>query len=171
MRGDPDDVLKRYSDAAQMSGADVIVRITADCPIIDPEVVGKTVAFFTEGGYDYASNEIERTYPHGLDTEVFTRAALDRSDREASLPGEREHVTRYICEHPQIFRIGSLTNDEDHSHFRWVVDNPEDLELVRAIYTHFGSNHFSWGDLLKAFEKHPEWRDINRNVAQAHVYT
>lgn len=170
-RGDHDDVLKRFVEASKKYDADIIVRITGDCPLVDPGVIGEVIKRFKSDECDYSSNVFERTYPHGLDVEVFSREALERSDSETKDAAEREHVTRYIRNNPELFRTASITNDEDLSDFRWTVDEPEDLELIRKIYEHFGRHDFSWEELIEAFRENPEWEEINRGVREKHVYT
>jgi spore coat polysaccharide biosynthesis protein SpsF len=166
-RGDERDVLDRYFRAAQLTKADVVVRITADCPLIDPEVVDKTIQAFLDGQPDYASNTIVRTYPRGLDTEVMSIRALERAWSLAHQPHEREHVTPYIYEHPAEFKIVPVTAEGDYSHHRWTVDTTDDLEFVRAIYHHLQSNvEFRGPDVLALLESEPELLEINRSVAQ-----
>jgi spore coat polysaccharide biosynthesis protein SpsF len=166
-RGDQDDVLDRYYRAAQLMKAEVVVRITSDCPLIDPAITDKTIAAFLEARPDYASNSLERTYPRGLDTEVLSFDALARAWREARKPYEREHVTPYIYEHPEIFRILSVKGDEDFSGHRWTVDTAEDLEFVRAVYARLGSKpDFSWRDVLSVLKREPELMELNRHVMQ-----
>src|SRR4030081_1777500 len=114
-RGQEEDVLDRYYRAAVSAKADVVVRITSDCPLIDPEVTGKTVQAFLEERPDYASNCLVRTYPRGLDTEVVTVRALERAWREAAKPHQREHVTPYIYGNPGEFRLLSVTGEADYS--------------------------------------------------------
>jgi len=166
-RGDQDDVLDRYYRAAQLTKAEIIVRVTSDCPLIDPAITGKTIAVFLEGRPDYASNALVRTYPRGLDTEVFSFDALARAWGEARKPYEREHVTPYIYEHPEIFKIVSVKGEQDYSQHRWTVDTAEDLELVRAVYARMGSRHdFSWRDVLTLVEREPQLIELNRHVMQ-----
>jgi spore coat polysaccharide biosynthesis protein SpsF len=165
-RGDHDDVLDRYFRAAQLAKADVIVRITSDCPLIDPEVTDKTLAAFMEARPDYASNSLVPTYPRGLDTEVMSFAALGRAWQGARKPYEREHVTPYIYEHPAEFRLLSVTDDADHSGQRWTVDTAEDLEFVRAIYARLEGNAFLSGEVLDLLEREPGLRELNRSVVQ-----
>jgi spore coat polysaccharide biosynthesis protein SpsF len=166
-RGDQDDVLDRYYRAAQLAKAEAVVRITADCPLIDPEVIDKTVAAFLESKPDYASNALERTYPRGLDTEVMSFTALSRAWQEARKPHEREHVTPYIYEHPDKFKLLSVTGPEDFSSHRWTVDTAEDLEFVRTIYARFkGNAEFSGRDVLDLLEREPGLAEMNRSVMQ-----
>ncbi|MFZ5718289.1 MAG: cytidylyltransferase domain-containing protein [Pseudomonadota bacterium] len=135
-RGSLGDVLDRYCGAmAQVPEADVIVRLTADCPLADWTVIDATIERLHEAGADYASNTpAVRTYPHGLDVEVMRREALMRAGREAKDPYEREHVTPYIHRRPETFRIASLSRSPSLAHLRWTVDFPEDLAFVREVY-------------------------------------
>jgi spore coat polysaccharide biosynthesis protein SpsF len=166
-RGDEEDVLDRYFQAARSSKADVVVRITSDCPLIDPEITDKTIRAFLNESPDYASNCVVRTYPRGLDTEVLTFEALGRAWLAADQSYQRAHVTPYIYEHPGEFRILSMTSDGDYSRHRWAVDTAEDLEFVRAIYSRFrDQDDFRWRDVLGLLEREPELMELNRSVAQ-----
>lgn len=136
-RGDEHDVLDRYRSAASAFGFDVIVRLTADCPLLDPAVIDHVIDEFRGGDFDYVSNTIAPSYPDGLDTEVVRRDALERAWREATLPSEREHVTPYIWKRPELFRLENVGREPNLSYLRWTVDEPEDLELVRRVYEHF----------------------------------
>lgn len=137
-RGSESDVLDRYYQAAGSVGAELIVRITADCPLHDPAVIDAVVARFDPATTDYVSNAIERTFPDGLDTEAFSMAALERAWREAEWTSEREHVTSYIWKHPDRFRLAQVTQDRDLSGLRWTVDEPRDLAFVREVYRRLG---------------------------------
>jgi spore coat polysaccharide biosynthesis protein SpsF len=166
-RGDEKDVLDRYFRAAQLTKAEVVVRITADCPLIDPQVTDKTVGAFKEQSPDYASNCIVRTYPRGLDTEVMTVRALERAWRTANKPHERAHVTPYIYEHPDEFKLLSVTGAEDYSGHRWTVDTPEDLEFVRAIYARFKDQpEFGGPDVLDLVASEPALAELNQSILQ-----
>jgi spore coat polysaccharide biosynthesis protein SpsF len=166
-RGDEQDVLDRYFRAAQMAKAEVVVRITSDCPLIDPEITDKTIAAFLEAGPDYASNVIERTYPRGLDTEVISMGTLERAWRVARKPYEREHVTPYISEHPAEFKLLSVTGDADYSSHRWTVDTPEDLAFVRAVYARLRTKPtFGWRDVLDLVDREPRLRELNGSIIQ-----
>jgi spore coat polysaccharide biosynthesis protein SpsF len=168
-RGSEEDVLDRYYRAAVAHQADVVVRITSDCPLIEPEVVDWVVREFLERQpeVDYACNELpRRTFPRGLDTEVMRFDVLERAWREDLNPAWREHVTPYIRRNPGLFRIHGVMNEVDYSHMRWTVDTPEDLAFVRCIYDHFGHDRFSWREVLAVLEQHPEWLEINRHVPQ-----
>jgi len=160
------DVLDRYYRAAQHFSAGVIVRITSDCPLIDPEIVDKTVRVFLEERPDYASNTSVPTYPRGLDTEVMTLAALQSAWTRASHPYQRSHVTPYIYENPKKFKILSVIGDKDNSSHRWTVDTPEDLEFVRAVYSRFRNDRFLLSDALMLLESEPQLAEINREVEQ-----
>jgi len=171
-RGSEDDVLDRYYRAASARRADVVVRITSDCPLIEPGVVDMVVREFLarQPGVDYVANTLQpRTFPRGLDTEVMSFGVLERAWREDENPAWREHVTPYIRRHPDRFQSYGVSNDEDLSHMRWTVDTPEDLAFVRRIYEHFGHDRFSWRKVLTLLEAHPEWLDINRDVQQKTV--
>jgi len=168
-RGSEEDVLDRYYRAAIEYKADVVVRVTSDCPLIDPEIVDRVVREFLERQpeVDYACNTLpRRTFPRGLDTEVFRFDVLERAWHEDHDPSWREHVTPYIWRNPELFRIHGIMNEADYSHMRWTVDTDEDLAFVRRIYNHFGHDHFSWQDVLALLKEHPEWLAINRNVRQ-----
>jgi len=170
-RGSRDDVLDRYYQAAVAGGADPIVRITSDCPVIDPAIIDRVVERLSggDGGrVDYASNiNPTRTFPRGLDVEVFTFAALSAASREATDPSCREHVTPFFYRHPERFHIELVESEwPESANHRWSVDTPEDYELMRQIYGHFGNNEFGWLDVLKLLDQHPDWIALNRHVAQ-----
>jgi spore coat polysaccharide biosynthesis protein SpsF len=137
-RGDEHDVLDRYYQAACRYELSVVVRLTADCPLLDPAVIDHVVGEYFAGEFDYVSNTIVPTYPDGLDVEVVRRSALERAWRDATLASEREHVMPHIWKRPDQFRLKNVTRQPDLSHLRWTVDEPQDLELVRRIYAHFG---------------------------------
>jgi len=166
-RGSEQDVLDRYHRAAAAHKADVVVRVTADCPLIDPEVSDAVIYAFLHRRPDYASNVLRRTYPRGLDTEVMTAAALARAARHASESYQRTHVTPYIYQHPESFRLLSVTGIEDLSRHRWTVDSREDLEFVRAVYRRMGDDDaFSWHDVCRLLAEEPTLADLNRHVCQ-----
>jgi spore coat polysaccharide biosynthesis protein SpsF len=169
-RGSQEDVLDRYTRAARRFGADVIVRLTADCPLLDPAVIGRVVATFRSGEFDYVSNTLQPTYPDGLDAEVFGREALERAWREAVLESEREHVTPYIWKHPDRFRLGHVRHDQDLAAWRWTVDEAADLEFVRRVYAALGARQFGLADVLAVLAQHPELAKINRDFIRNEGY-
>lgn len=172
VRGSEQDVLDRYYRAATAHAAEVVVRITSDCPLIEPQVVDRVVDEFLQRqpAVSYASNVMpRRTYPRGLDTEVFTFAALERAWREDDRPAFREHVTPYISGNPELFAIHCVEHSEDCSHLRWTVDTPEDMELVRRIYGALGGDDFTWDEVRALLDRHPSWLEINRHVEQKEV--
>lgn len=168
-RGSTDDVLDRYYRAAVAFRADAVVRITADEPIIDPQLVDQVVARYRNhpGPIDYVSNFLPpRTFPRGQEAEIFSFAALEKSWREDDNPAWREHVDMYVHRRTDRFAVEAIHHHRDWSALRWTVDTRADLELVRTIYRHFGHDCFGWRDVLQAFEDHPQWRDINGHVRQ-----
>lgn len=171
--GSEKDVLERYYQTATSNNADVIVRITSDCPLIDPEIIDKVVGFFLEHSdtYDYVSNVEKRSYPRGMDIEVFSYDALQKSARFANSPEEREHVTLYIRGHPDRFSIGSVANKKDLSKHRWTVDTEEDFQLIRQIIEALYpiNPNFTMQDVLDLLHSHPKWIEINKNVQQKPV--
>jgi len=164
-RGDERDVLDRYYRAAQKFAADAVVRITADCPLIDPELIDVAVRVFLDQKPDYATNSLVATYPRGLDVEVFTAEALACAWHSAKEGYQRVHVTPYLYENPELFKIVSLTAEGDYSKYRWTLDTAEDLEMVRAIYTHFEQRgNFRWREVCRLMESQPELAEMNSHV-------
>lgn len=169
-RGSEADVLSRYYEAAQIHQADTIVRVTSDCPLIDPEIIDQVIQFYNDhkAEYDYVSNSLERTYPRGMDTEIFAFDTLKEAFHEATLLRDREHVTPFIYHHSQRYSLGSLKYWKNQSHHRWTVDTQEDLELItrmiEAIYP--SSVYFTWKDCLKLLERNPSWSKINDHIKQ-----
>ena len=159
-RGSETDVLGRYLSAAREAHAEVVVRITADCPLIDPEVSDRVVEALTARPemFDYASNVLRRTYPQGLDTEALWLDTLERVARQAQSASAREHVTPYIyCERPDLFLLCSVTDDRDASDLRWTVDHREDLERVRRMYEdlRLAERVVSYREVLDYARAHP----------------
>ncbi|MGA2257535.1 MAG: glycosyltransferase family protein [Thermoguttaceae bacterium] len=168
-RGSQVDVLDRYYQAARLNRAEIVVRITSDCPVIDPDVIDLTVSEFLrlQPDCDYVSNgEPPRPYPRGQDVEVFHFRALERAWHEACKSAFREHVTPYIYRHPEKFRVAAVQADRDYSDQRWTVDTVEDRALVLKLFEHFGHDRFGWRDILTVLAEHPEWLEINRHVQQ-----
>ncbi len=168
-RGSEGDVLDRYYQAARkFIDATTIVRITADCPLVDPQVIDKVVETYQDGPYDYVTNVLPRTYPDGLDVEVFSLAALERAWSETGGPYPREHVTFYLREHPDLFRIGNVMHQVDLSAMRWTVDYPQDMHFVRTVYDHMIDGSFGLTDVLELLEAHPELIKINSDIHRLH---
>lgn len=166
-RGNADDLLDRYVRAARTHRADVVVRITSDCPLIDPEVISLVLDAFEAGAVDYASDSLPPvTWPRGLDVEVVAMEALERAWREDGNPAWREHATPYVYRHPEQFSLLRVPAPEDLSAHRWCVDTPEDYELVRRIYQAVGRPDFGWRTALDVVVAHPEWSALNRDVVQ-----
>lgn len=165
-RGSEDDVLDRYYQAALSCRAEIVVRITADCPLIEPTIIDKVIHAFLSSNVDYASNTLVRTYPRGLDVEVMRVSVLAIASLEASKPYHRAHVTPYIYENANSFRLLSITDSSDYSSYRWTVDTPEDLQFVRRVYEQLGSNQFGWQDVLKLCERDTTLIELNRHIKQ-----
>ncbi len=166
-RGSEHDVLDRYYQAAKQFGADAIVRLCSDCPLIEPELVDKTVQEFLTFRPDYASNALDRTYPRGLDTEIMTWDALARCWREAQAFYQRSHVTPCIYENPDRFDILRVAGDADYSDHRWTLDTEEDLAFIRAVYSRMpDADVFSWRDVLALLEREPELAELNQHIHQ-----
>jgi spore coat polysaccharide biosynthesis protein SpsF len=168
-RGHIQDVLDRYYQAAVLFNAQTVVRLTGDCPVIDPGEIDRTISAFFEADVDFAANRLpppwKRTTPIGMDTEVVSMEALSRAWHEANAPYEREHVMPYLYDTPGRFNTLLVDHDPDLGHLRLTVDTPEDLVLIREIYGYFGNrDDFSLADILNALEIHPEWLSINADV-------
>ena len=172
-RGHETDVLDRYYQCAHAFDADVVVRLTGDCPLIDPEIIDATIDKFLKcyPSTDYASNVFPvRTFPRGLDVEIMKISALETSWWDETNLALREHVTQHIIWNPERFTIAEITNDIDLSGMRWTVDEIEDFRFVHAVYSHFGNNTFSWKDVLKLVTAQPELQEINRTVQQKEIH-
>jgi spore coat polysaccharide biosynthesis protein SpsF len=164
-RGSENDVLDRYYCACKEHEADAVVRITSDCPLIDPVESGKVVDAFETQAADLAANDIKATYPLGLGTEVVSCKALHLAWRQATKPYERQHVTPYIYQHPEQFRLVNVESPSNYSSLRWTVDTPADLEFVRSVFARLDGD-FCWHDVLSLLEREPGLIEINRNVRQ-----
>ena len=183
-RGNLFDVLDRYYQAARQAKADIIVRVTADCPVIDPDLIDHAVSILLEGDYDFTANRLpppfHRTYPIGLDVEVSTFAGLEKAWKESTETFHREHVMPYFYEgvelttvnrqlqsgiSPRGFRIALINHTTDFGDYRWTVDTPEDLEFMRQVYSRFdGGDDFTWEDVLGVVHKEPQLMKINAGV-------
>lgn len=167
-RGSSLDVLDRYYRAALQFGIKNIVRITADCPLIDGAVIDRIVGKFLEGGYDYGCNVLERTFPDGLDVEVISFQALKRAWQNVRETREREHVTLYIRNHPEIFSAFNIRCEQDWSKRRWTLDYEEDFLLVEAVLNNFSEDltTFCMEDVAKFLDEHPEIKALNRKYVK-----
>ena len=168
-RGDPYDVLDRYFQAARTFNAKIIVRLTADCPLIDPVEIDQTIEAFLMAGVDFAANRLpppwKRTTPIGMDTEVVTFKVLEQAWREAETKYAREHVMPYFYEQEGRFRILLVDHDPDLGHLRLTVDTYEDLILVRKIYEQFDNrDDFSLQEILDLLDENPDLLEINANI-------
>lgn len=171
VRGSENDVLSRYALAADRFRCQNVVRITSDCPLIDPDIVDQVVYEVTENpGVQYACNFFpHRLFPRGLDAEAFTAETLRQINQQAVDPRYREHVTLMIYENASRFNIASVSNRLDHSHLRWTVDTEADLKLVRKIYDYFaneGIESFGYSEVMKTLTQNWHWCQINREVFQ-----
>jgi len=168
VRGPDFDVLSRYRTAAEQLDADPVIRITSDCPLIDPEVTRAVLELWERGDVDYASNTLERTFPRGLDTEVLSRSALEVAWREATEGFEREHVTPYIYRRPDRFRLANLRSAGHDGHRRWTVDTPEDIAFARAVFEALVPDRpeFRTADVMALLAARPELELLNREVEQ-----
>ena len=169
-RGSLNDVLDRYYQAALSHRADVIVRITADCPAIDPTIVDEVIEGFLDGGYEFFG--LGGEFPDGLDCTVFAFSAIERAWREAELPSEREHVGPYIEKNPQLFKSGSLEKFSGLAHHRWTLDEPEDLCFLHEVFSRlYRDNHtFLARDVLALLQQEPQLASINRNIVRNEGY-
>jgi glutamate-1-semialdehyde 2,1-aminomutase len=164
VRGSENDVLQRYLDAARATKADLVVRVTGDCPLIDPDLVDEVISSFKLQQVDYLTNTLPPTYPDGLDTEVFTLAALERVAFESQDRFDHEHVTPYLRS-PGLFKTAGVTQAEDLSGLRWTVDEPPDFEVVSNVFAHFAPDiHFSWKQVLQLQQNHPELFAANQTI-------
>jgi spore coat polysaccharide biosynthesis protein SpsF len=169
-RGSEEDVLERYVQAARSLHADVVVRVSADCPLIDPAVVDDAIDLYLTNTpfVDYVSNTLERTYPRGLDVEVISFNALQEAHLLTASAEEREHVTPYIWRHPEIYQLLPLTQGKDESSHRWTVDTEEDFALIKNILEALYPTvpHFHKDRIIALFHQHPDWMEINRHIKQ-----
>lgn len=169
-RGSEEDVLDRYYQASLQRKPDAIVRITADCPLIDPDIVDQIVKVFRHEypNIDYISNSLQKTFPPGLDVEVFSFKALEKAFQNAVYPEEREHVTVYFYRHPELFILKNIAHTLSLNHHRWTVDTPEDFALVCLILEHLYpvNPQFRLHDILNLLSYHPEWLKLNAHIEQ-----
>ncbi|QGQ94358.1 acylneuraminate cytidylyltransferase [Paenibacillus psychroresistens] len=169
-RGSELDVLSRYYEAATLLNADVIVRLTSDCPVIDPFTIDRVIShyLFHASNLDYVSNFLKRSYPRGMDTEVFSIEALRIAQHEATLIHDREHVTPYIYTNSDRFRLEPIQYMTNESHHRWTVDTQEDFQLISKIIESLYPTklNFTLEDMLALLQEYPQWSQINAYVQQ-----
>jgi len=171
VRGSETDVLGRYRQAAVESQADIITRITSDCPLIEPSLLASMAARWRPtGAFDVLTNAVRRTFPRGLDTEMFTRAALDAAAAEARDPAEREHVTVFLYRRPERFRIEHVTQDVDRTQERWTLDTPDDYALLSRIFDAAPDPlSLTQEQVLAMLDANPGWRALNAHIEQKKV--
>lgn len=167
--GSEDDVLDRYYQAAKIIKADPVVRITSDCPLIDPEVIDRVIGFYFRTKQDYATNTFPPTYPDGQDVEVFSFSALKRAWKESRLASEREHVSLYIRNHPELFKITNLKYRQDLSRKRWTLDRYEDYKFIKTVYRPLYRKNriFGMNEVLNFLKKHPELEQLNQHISRS----
>jgi spore coat polysaccharide biosynthesis protein SpsF len=154
-RGSLKNVLDRYYQCAKNISSSVIVRVTADCPLIDPEIVDKVITKFIKNKFDYVSNTHPRTFPYGTETEVFSFNALEKAWNETSNDFDREHVTPYFYKNPNKFSIGNVIQEKNQSNYRWTIDYNEDLELVKYIANNIIKKPILTNDIINLIIKNP----------------
>ena len=170
-RGHTHDVLTRYYDCAKSLDSDPIIRITGDCPLIDPALVSKLLKFYSNNKYDYVTNTMPPTFPDGLDIEIFSFKALKKISQLSKMKSEREHVTPYIRKNKNKFKTFNLKNNVDLSKLRWTVDEKSDLLFVRKIYEKMRPKIvFGFEDVLKILHKNPEIMEINKGITRNEGY-
>ncbi|MDO8208675.1 MAG: aminotransferase class III-fold pyridoxal phosphate-dependent enzyme [Gallionella sp.] len=163
-QGSENDVLDRFVQAARKHHADVVVRITGDCPLVDPELVDEVIRSFKAAGVDYFSNIAPPTYPDGLDIEVCTFKALEQASQETSKPFDREHVTPYLREQGR-FITAAMQHSQDYSALRWTVDEPADFVVIEQVFQYFSPRtNFTWGEVLDLQLRQPEIFNINKHL-------
>ncbi len=172
-RGSEENVLNRYYSASEAFPSDYVVRITADDPFKEPKVIDAVITKLIEEGYDHVTNNLPPSFPEGLDCEAFKKSALDRSEKEAETAFEREHVTQYIYHHPELFKIGNVSNPENLSYLRWTVDKDVDFEMVKAVYAHRNPANkgiLLMDEILDILKANPEIEKINSEVERSAMY-
>ena len=162
-RGNLNNVLDRFYQSAKTYKPEHIVRITGDCPLIDPEIIDNVITYYFNNEFDYTSNALQPTFPDGLDVEIFRFSILEKAWKEATLPSQLEHVTPFIYNQPDQFNIGNYSNTENLSHMRWTVDEPEDFKFVTRIYEelYMTNPEFRMRDILALLQRNPELSMIN----------
>ena len=170
--GSEEDVLDRYYKAAKTFDVGHIIRITADCPLLDPEIIDRVVNRYFESKADYCSNILKETFPDGMDVEVFNFDVLSEAWENANLLSEREHVTPYIRNHPDMFKLVNLSNDENIADKRWTVDERKDLDFIRAITEGLicKKPNFTMQDILDFLKDNPQTEELNKEIKRNEGY-
>jgi spore coat polysaccharide biosynthesis protein SpsF len=174
-RGSRDDLLDRHYQAGKLYGADAVVKIPSDCPLIDPAVIDKVLQYYLDHDFDFVSNLHPATYPDGNDVEVMSMHTIEKAWHEAARPMEREHTTPYIWEHPELFTIGNVvweTGQDCSMSDRWTIDYPEDFAFIKAIYEQLYSLNPAFGlaDILHLTRQNPAIFAINHQYAGVNWY-
>lgn len=164
-RGNLNDVLDRYYQAAKLYHTKHVVRLTGDCPLIDPEIIDNVITYHIKQNNDYTSNTLKPTFPDGLDVEIMRFNALEQAWTQSKLPSHREHVTRFLYTQPELFKLGNVQNVTDLSHLRWTVDDQTDFDLINEIYQSLYEKNptFNFEDILTFLETHPKLKTLNTN--------
>lgn len=171
-RGSLNDVLDRMVQAAKPFDPEWMVRLTGDCPLADPALIDQVIAKALGGEYDYVSNNRNPTYPDGLDAECIRYASMQAAWREATLPSQREHVTPFIYQHPERFRISDVQHHTDLNAMRWTVDEPRDFVFVTQVYEHLyaGNPAFGMDDVLALLARQPQLASLNQDITRNEGY-
>ena len=164
-RGESIDVLDRYYRCAQKFNFSTIIRISSDCPLIDPEITDNVIEHFDSEKYDYVCNTQPRTFPQGTETEVFSFTALHDAWKNSKLPSEREHVTAFFYNNPEQFRILNVKNDKDLSNLRWCIDREEDLDVLKDIVSKTKKRPILTKHILEIIKSEPEIFEKNRHIS------
>ncbi|OAT80984.1 acylneuraminate cytidylyltransferase [Bacillus sp. MKU004] len=167
-RGSEDNVLERYYYAAKEANADIVVRMTSDCPLIDPEIIDHVISNYLDSDFDYVSNTQIRTYPRGMDTEVFSFSVLEQAYLNAKKEYEKEHVTPFIYLNPSIYSIGQVENNQDYSKYRLTVDTPEDFKLISILIEklYVDDKMFGLKKIISILQEEPHLYEINKYIEQ-----
>ena len=163
-RGSQDDVLDRYYNCAKKFSINTIIRITSDCPLMDPQVIDDVIDFYLKNSYDYVNNFYKRTYPYGNDVEIFSIKVLEKVWEKATKLSEREHVTPYIYNNPDEFSLGWIENKENLSEFHWTIDRREDLIFVQNIFKKISKRPILMKDIIDVIKDDPSLLEINKNT-------
>jgi spore coat polysaccharide biosynthesis protein SpsF len=163
-RGDLNNVLNRFYQCTQKYDPDHIIRLTGDCPLVDPDLIDEVIELHLQGNYDYTTNAYPQSYPNGLDVEIMTRETMNKIHQNATTPDELEHVTFYVREHCEDFSIGDLVCPEDLSDQRWTVDYPQDFTLITSIYEELypESKYFDYHQVMILYQRRPKLFTVNQ---------